>query len=647
MTRGMFRRLPIRHKLVAMIMTTAVVVLLISSGGYVVTDYFRTRGEMIRELEALAQLVLDNSQAAIQFNDQPAARETLQSLASNPHMRAACLYDGAGRLFADFHMRTWECPPASPADGYQFTSDRLELTASGELARRRFGSLTLRSDLGLLASRLRVQIIAVATLLVVALMLALALSAKLQSVVSEPVMELSNTAAHVSARGDYSLRARRTTDDELGALVDAFNRMLERIESREAALSKTNEELRREVVERRKAEQERAEMLVREREANRLKDEFLATLSHELRTPLNAILGWIKLLRAKAVPAGSYDRALEKVERNAQVQSRLIEDLLEISRITSGKLRLEHRGLDLVSVTNIAIDSIRPAAVARGVAIQRTFGGSTLPTAGDPDRLQQVIWNLLSNAVKFTPSGGTVTVELSRADGVDRLVVRDTGIGIDPAFLPNVFDTFRQADASSTRSHGGLGLGLSIVKRLVELHGGQVEAMSEGVGRGARFSVTLPVMSPIRPQPEPRVLPRPDLPEGRLVGATILVVDDDLDTREMLSAVLQGAGAHVHSAASAEEALNVVLEARPDAIVSDIAMPGQDGYSLMRELTAVLGRDVPRVKVALTAFAATGDRERALDAGFQRHITKPFDPVALVDILEQMLGDRDLDPQLS
>ena len=638
MKRTLLRRLPIRHKLVAMIMTTSVVVLLTASAGYLISDYYRTRGELMSELEALGTLVLGNSQAAIQFQDPLAARETLQSLAANPHLRAACLYDAAGRLFADYRTETTDCEPLVPPEGYRFNPNRLELTAVGELAGQRFGWLTIRSDLGILTSRLRVQALVVTALLVLALLVALALSAKLQTLVSQPVIALSQAAAEVTARGDYSLRATRTTDDELGTLVDAFNRMLERIETREAELSRTNDELRREIVERRRAEQERAEMLVREREANRVKDEFLATLSHELRTPLNAILGWTKLLRAQAVPPASLDRALEKVERNAQVQSRLVEDLLEVSRITSGKLRLEQRPLDLVSVANVAIDSIRHAAEARGVAIERDFESASLPTAGDPDRLQQVIWNLLSNAVKFTPSGGSVTVTLARKGPFDRLTVSDTGIGIEPAFLPNVFDTFRQADASSTRSHGGLGLGLSIVKQLVELHGGTVEAQSAGKDRGATFTVLLPVVSAARAQP--RVSAQP-VPHGRLTGTRVLVVDDDADTREMLASVLEAAGARVLAAASADEALGQGLEAPPDAVVSDIAMPGQDGYDLIRQLHAALGSRAPRVRIALTAFAGPGDRERAIEAGFQRHISKPFDPLALVALLEQMLSSRE------
>ena len=633
----LFRRMSIRHKLVAMIMTTTFVVLLLASLAYLTNDHFRARDEITRELTALAEVVLNNSQAAIEFKDPPAARETLESLSANPHVRAACLYDGTGRLFADFLTETSRCDETAPPDGSRFSFSRIDLTVGGERAGRRYASVTLRSDLGMLTSRLRSQASLVGGMLLITLLVALLLSSVLQSVVSQPVRALSQTAAQVTAGGDYSLRAQRTTDDELGALVDAFNRMLERIALRESELSATNDELRREIVERQKAEQQRAEMLVREREANRVKDEFLATLSHELRTPLNAILGWTKLLRSNAVPTLSLDRALEKVERNAQAQSRLVEDLLEISRITTGKLRLDYRAFDLVSLANTALESIRQAAEARGVTIERSFAAASLPTTGDPDRLQQVIWNLLSNAVKFTPAGGTVTVALSRDGDVDRLVVSDTGIGIDASFLPNVFDTFRQADASSTRAHGGLGLGLSIVKRLVEMHGGHVTARSEGRDRGAVFTVTLPVRSRVRPE-RPGAAPAP-IAESRLPNVTVLVVDDDADTREMLSSVLEKAGARVHAAASAEEALTVGLEAYPDAIVSDIAMPGQDGYALMRQLTTALGPRSPRVKIALTAFASSADSNKAIEAGFDRHLTKPFDPLALVDILEEMLED--------
>jgi signal transduction histidine kinase/ActR/RegA family two-component response regulator len=640
MIRERFGRLPIRLKLVTMIMATSCTVLTLSSLGYLVLDYHRAKNEMVRELEAQAQVIMENSDTALLYNDRTVAEATLATLKYNTHVRAACLYRADGRLFASFVSGALTPCPSSPLeDRAEFSDNRLHLWAGPLVKGERIGTLYVRSDLQVLQSRVREQLLIVGLMLVVALGVALLLSSLLQALVSEPVTALARTAAEVSRAGDYSLRATRSGDDELGELVEAMNRMLERIQLREGELSNANEDLRREIAERRRAEQERAELLVREREANRLKDEFLATLSHELRTPLNAILGWTRLMRSSAVPPGGLDRALEKVERNAQAQTRLVEDLLEVSRIASGKLRLDVKSFDLVTVTNTAIDSIRPAAEARGVSVIRAFQAATLPTAGDPDRLQQVIWNLLSNAVKFTPAGGSVTIALRRDHADDELVVTDTGAGIDPAFLPNVFETFRQADSSSTRTYGGLGLGLSIVRNLVEMHGGTVQARSAGLGQGASFTVRLPVRLSEPARQAPPTQSELAAVESRLAGVSIVVVDDDQDTRELLTSILETAGASVRPAASADEGFAACLEDQPDALVSDIGMPGQDGYELMRHLQAALGSRTPRVTIALTAFATDRDRQRSAEAGFQRHIAKPFDPAALIATIAELLSE--------
>ena len=494
------RELPIRQKLVVMMMVTSVSVLLLASVGYIAIDYFRTRELLRRDLAAQADLILKSSTAALQFLDPATAQEVLRTVAPNDHIRRACLYNAGGRLFAEYVPAAAPIPcPASPGeDGSRFQPDRLTIVASMiDEKGRRTGTVDVLSDLDVLQTRLNAQLTIIVLVLILTSAIALLIASRVHQIVSVPIADLAETATAVSTRGDYSLRARRTTDDELGVLVEAFNRMLEQIEQREQELSAANQGLRNEIAERRRAEQERADLLVREREANRLKDEFLATLSHELRTPLNAILGWTHLLRTAAVPAHDIDRALEKVQRNAQVQARLVEDLLEVSRITTGKLRLDIKPIDLAAVAAAAIESIRPTAEARGVSIDRQFTSAVLPTAGDPDRLQQVIWNLVSNAVKFTPAGGRVTVSARRHDGVDELVVSDTGIGIDAAFLPSVFDTFRQADGTSTRAHGGLGLGLSIVRHIVELHGGDVRAESGGLNKGSRFTVRLPARVPL------------------------------------------------------------------------------------------------------------------------------------------------------
>jgi signal transduction histidine kinase len=637
---GWFRRQPIRTKLITMLMVTSAVVLALASAGHLYTDYQNLRDDAASDLRGQAQIILDNAEVAILFDDVEEATKILQTLRSNPNVRTACLYDEDDRLFAPYRQApdAADCNPDVPAVGTSRTSNRIIVTLASQQDGKKIGTVTLRSSLAAVEGRLRAQALIIGIVVLLSMGVATLLSARLQKFISEPVIALARTASDISRRGDYSLRAERRTDDELGVLVDAFNGMLERIESREAELSRANEDLRREVIERRRAEQERAELLVREREANRLKDEFLATLSHELRTPLNAILGWTRLLRGKALPSESVDRALEKVERNAQAQARLVEDLLEVSRITTGKLRLEVRAIDLVALAGTAIDTIRPAAEARGITIERRFESSSLPTAGDPDRLQQVIWNLLSNAVKFTPPGGSVTLTLARRGGVDEMTVSDTGIGIDPAFLPNVFDSFRQADATATRAHGGLGLGLSIVRHLVEIHGGTVAACSQGRDQGATFTVRLPVRDLKRGRATGPL--GASVPPGVLSGFTIVAVDDDEDTRDLLQSVLQTAGARVHPAESAGAALALCLAERPDALVSDIAMPGRDGYSLMQDLHAQLGSAVPRVAVALSAYAAPTDRERSLAAGYQSHVAKPFDPADLVHTLRDLLSDE-------
>jgi signal transduction histidine kinase/ActR/RegA family two-component response regulator len=635
-----FRRQPIRSKLVAMLMTISVVVLALASAGHLYTDYKNLRADAESDLRGQAEIILASAGAAIQFDRADEADATLKAFGSNPDVRSACLYDEVDELFAEYKQTpdATGCNPMGPVIAPS-TSTRILLAVHSVDSSngRKIGTLTLRSSLAVVERRLREQMVIIGVVILISLGVATLLSARLHRFISDPVIALARTASDVSQRGDYSLRAERRTDDELGVLADAFNRMLERIQTRETELSRANDDLRREVVERRRAEQERAELLVREREANRLKDEFLATLSHELRTPLNAILGWTKLLRTKALPPDATDRALEKVERNAQAQARLVEDLLEVSRITTGKLRLEVRPFDLVALAHTALESLRLAAEARGVTIEREFAEASLPTAGDPDRLQQVMWNLLSNAVKFTPSGGRVTFVLRRRGEVDEMIVSDTGIGIDPSFLPNVFDSFRQADATATRAHGGLGLGLSIVSHLVDIHGGTVAASSGGRDQGATFTVRLPVRDARRETSPPAAVP---LADGLLRGFTIVAVDDDPDTRELLQSVLDNAGARVHAAGSVEEALALCHLERPDAIVSDIGMPGRDGYSLMRDLHDQLGPSGPRVAVALSAYAAPADRERSLAAGFQWHVAKPFDAVNLVHALHALLNDE-------
>ena len=609
-------RASIRQKLAALLMITSSVVLVLAAIAYVVWDYYRFRNDMRIDLTTQAELVLDTAAAAVTFNDYDAADETLRMLSINTHVRLACLYSRNGRLFTEvrFDTPSAEGPcPAAVTPGATFTSERLQLVAQLTQGRNPGGLIYLSEDLDALQARLQTQAAAVAVIVVAGLALSFLLSYLLERAVGRPIVALAGTAREITERSDYSIRAKRTTHDEIGLLVDAFNRMLDEIE---------------------RSQRERADLLEREQEANRLKDEFLATLSHELRTPLNAIVGWVHLLKTGQLPDEERKHALERIDRNAHAQARLVQDLLDVSRITTGKLRLDIREMDFAAVVTNAIDACRPAADARQVNLVTQFSG-TYPTSGDPDRLQQVVWNLITNAVRFTPAAGRVTILLTRADGLDTLRVRDTGAGIESQFVPYVFEPFRQADAASTRAHGGLGIGLTIVRRLTEMHGGSVEVASDGPGLGATFTVRLPVRD-TRPAAAGRIeVAR----AASLSGANVLVVDDDPDTLELLESTLRMAGARPLPASSVAEALHVLADGHTvDAVVSDIAMPGQDGYTLMTLMKDRLGAAMPIATLALTAYAGAADRKRALDAGFREHLSKPVNPTVLLQTLEDLMA---------
>ncbi len=378
--------------------------------------------------------------------------------------------------------------------------------------------------------------------------------------------------------------------------------------------------------------------------ATRARDEFLATVSHELRTPLTSIIGWIQLLRLERDEA-SLTEGLDTIDRNARAQNRLIEDILDFSRINAGKLRLNIHPVDLGDVIGAAIDVVRPAAGAKGLSIDCVIDPDAGKVSGDSDRLQQVVWNLLSNAVKFTPRGGKVQVRLERINSHCELTVTDTGEGIPPAFLGFVFDRFSQADSSSTRSHTGLGLGLGIVRHLVELHGGTVQAFSSGQGEGATFAVRLPLLVAHHPAHEDSVRPF-ELPAARLLeehfadltGVSVLVVEDNDDSRRLLQAILTRCGALVQIAESAPAALKILDGTWPDIVISDIEMPGEDGYSLIRKirLREPVAQHLPAI--ALTAYARSVDRVRAMDAGFHMHMSKPVEPAELVATVRSLVA---------
>ncbi|HYV00025.1 MAG TPA: ATP-binding protein [Pyrinomonadaceae bacterium] len=386
--------------------------------------------------------------------------------------------------------------------------------------------------------------------------------------------------------------------------------------------------------------------------ANRLKDEFLATVSHEIRTPLNAIIGWSHLLRSGRLDEAGTTRAIETIDRNAKTQAQLIEDILDVSRVITGKLRLRNEPVDIASVINAAIDSVQLAIESKDLHLEVTLDPSARHTFGDDGRLQQVVWNLLSNAIKFTPTGGRIKIKVKRAEGNMQLRVSDTGHGISPDFVPFIFERFRQADGTSTRSHGGLGLGLAIVRHLVELHGGSIKAESAGVGEGATFTITLPLAPQSRSQRK-KVTGRLRAEEVSLGhftslplldGVKVLLVDNDADTLQVVRAMLDGSKAVVQTAASVSEAMETLVWYNPHVLVSDLAMPEEDGYSLIRKVRALganKGYQVPAI--ALTSYVRVEDRARALAAGFNLFVPKPLQPDELITAIVN-LADISCEP---
>ena len=432
----------------------------------------------------------------------------------------------------------------------------------------------------------------------------------------------------------HTAETRRLHQETVNALLQARRA--------EQALAEEKERLAASVTELTRLEKIQKELLEREcaarasaEEASRLKDQFLAMVSHELRTPLNAIVGWADMLRSGLLENSDHDRACESIYANSWRQAHLIDELLDVARITSGKLRLDRTAVDLARVARDAVDVVQAAADAKGVGITLSVAPGIGLIYADAARLQQVAWNLLSNAIKFTPDGGSVHIAVRRVNSVAEFVVSDNGAGIPAAFLPSVFEPFRQADATTTRRYGGLGLGLSIVKHLVEAHGGTITASSDGDGHGATFTVRLPIVAVVADGATqgtgPAAVPQLALANAPMLdGVRVLVVDDDRESRDVVSAHLASRHAVVRTAASVSEALDLLQRERVDVLLADIGMPGEDGYSLMRKVRSLKGESASIPAAALTALARDEDRKQALEAGFQLHLAKPIDSGALV-----------------
>jgi signal transduction histidine kinase len=593
------RQLSLPQKIAVLTVATMMAAQVLAGAGLVVWDLFAARRLLAADLETQARVVVDNVAPALAFADAEAAAETMRALQVRRGFIRACLYDARSTLFVAVAPDT-SCRPTPLNDGVSVDSTGIDVASPVIVPDRgRIGTLTLRSSLAPVIDSMEAQTIAIAGVLVVSSLIAAVLTRRFHRLLTAPLKDLATTAQAVSRDRDYARRVDKQSEDEIGQVAEAFNDMMTQVQNRDAELQR----------------------------ALRLKDEFLATVSHELRTPLNAIVGWVHVFRSPNVPHELAAQAADAIDRNAQRQVRLIEDILDVSRIVTGKLRLELKPIDLAAIVDAAIDVVTPAAKAKDITIETAIA-QPAPMQGDADRLQQIFWNLLSNAVKFTPRGGRVVVRLStRADSY-RFEVKDSGSGIPKDFLPHIFEPFRQADGSMTRVHGGLGLGLAIARHLTELSGGHISVSSDGPGTGATFKVSLP-----RSAADERRTP-PDAARGsewhRLDGCRVLLVDDDEDTRRVLSALLQGQGAKTHTASSVAEARRVLADMTPDVIITDLAMPGEDGYALLRfcrEHPLPQRRSV--TIVALTAYAGEQARENVLAAGFNGYLSKPLDPAAV------------------
>ena len=604
-----FRDLPIERKLLLTTLTSTAVALVLATSGFLAWDIAQFRSAVRQDMTAQAVILAENSGAPLTFGDERVAREILTAINVRPHVDMACLYAGAGTLFMSY-VRDGACP-SPPPQATAFRWDAFDVVAPVTIDNERIGTLHIRRSLDDLYARLRVGASIVVGLLLLAIATALVTGKRMQRSIASPLLQLAETARAISTTRNYSLRARPQSNDEIGTVMHAFNEMLDRM----------------------------AEALERERAANRLKDEFLATLSHELRTPLNAVLGWTRVLRSARLDESSQSKALEAIERNARVQALLIEDLLDMSRIATGTPLLQCRDVDLAAIVDAAVEVIRPAALAKRLRLNVEVLIRPALTHGDSGRLQQVIWNLLSNAIKFTPAEGQVSVRLERDDDGYRLSVSDTGAGIDPAFLPLVFEPFRQADGTITREHGGLGLGLAIAKQMVELHGGTIAARSGGRGAGATLEVCLPsvIEAPAGASahdPFLAPLPAAHTNVGLLDGLRVLVVDDEEDARDLLATALAQYGAEVRTAANAANAWKEIENRPPDVVLSDIGMPDEDGFTLVRRLRSQSRSRGGRIPaVAVTAYASDADRLAAQSAGFQAHVAKPFEPSELAQLV--------------
>ncbi|HKT80787.1 MAG TPA: ATP-binding protein [Vicinamibacterales bacterium] len=610
-----FRDQPLSRKALTLGVVPSVCAVLILAAASLTVTYLRARQSTRQDLAGQASILAQSLASALAFDDQGVANDTMHTLHVRDNVDAGCLFNLEGRLYSSFVRRDGLCKPTLD----ETRGGRRAVTAEQDVhfASKSFGTLVMFGNLSRFYGWMRAQSFAVLGALVGGVLIGFALTYRLQRAISVPVLDLARTADAVTATRNYSLRAVKTTDDEVGGLVQSFNAMLDE-------LQRQNEALTLEIAERKRAEE--------------LKDAFLAAVSHELRTPLNAILGRVQILRHTKPTEDRLERSLESLERNAKSQARLVEDLLDVSRIVSGKFQLKTDVVDLRAVVNQAVEVASPQAAARSVSVDVRALSEPCLVSGDADRLQQAVLNLISNAIKFG-NGTAVSVDLG-AENADlasnrrpmyAVSVEDRGIGIAADFLPHVFDRFRQADSSMTRQQGGLGLGLAIVREVAELHQGSVTASSGGLGKGARFTIRLPQLIEAD---TPGVVARSVWAAGAnapLSGLRVLVVDDEPDGLDIAATTLTEAGASASRALSGGDAVSLWERGGFDALVCDLAMPGMDGFEVLARIRAYESKRGRRpAAVAVTAYASQDHRARSLAAGFDAHLAKPYDTDDLI-----------------
>jgi signal transduction histidine kinase/FixJ family two-component response regulator len=601
-------------------MMTTLIALLLSAGSLLIYEFMSFRDAWVADLRGQADLIAHSTAAAIVFNDPKAARENLALLKQTPRVRAAAIFQANGLPFATFVADPAASVPARLdrqllAAGSRFIGSTLETAYPIEQDGETIGNVYLQAEHDVWA---RAATYAAILVVVTAASLALAyiVFGRLQQVVTEPLTRMTRVAQEVMERRDWTLRAPSSTNRDIDVLVQAFNGMLAEVGSRTG-------ELEREMVVRQQAE---AEL----RLLDRKKDEFLATLAHELRNPLAPMTNAVALVRRPGADSAVRDKAISILDRQLRHMVRLIDDLLDVSRVATGKLSLHMENVDLIAILRAAVELAEPAAAARQLQLSSRWPAVACPMVGDSARLLQVFSNLLNNACRYTPPGGRIDVEAEAHEGSVEVTVRDTGVGIDPAMQHRIFDLFEQADKSLERGNAGLGIGLTLARQLVQLHGGEIEARSEGIGRGSRFVVRLP-RAQASAAPVARATPAPAASAGAM---RVVLADDNVDFAESLQTILEMHGHRVVVVNDGDAALAAVRHERPDVAVLDIGMPGLNGYEVARRLRAdPMLAPTPLMLIAVTGWGQAADKRAAADAGFDQHLLKPLDPDDLLDLL--------------